>query len=50
MFNLTPDKYRDSYRLYDDKYFKEEKIWEKYGLFNEPDSYEMLEKKLKENL
>ncbi len=41
MFNLTPEKYRSLYSIYPEKYFKEERLWEKYGLFHEPESYNM---------
>lgn len=46
MFNLTPEKYRDAYRIYPDKYHGREELWEKYGLFKEALSYKMLEKKM----
>ncbi len=46
MFNLTPEKYREGYRIYPNKYHGKEEIWEKYGLFNEELSYRMLEKKM----
>ena len=46
MFNLTPEKYRDFYRIYPNKYHGKEEMWEKYGLFKEALSYKMLEKKM----
>lgn len=46
MFNLTPEKYRDDYRIYPNKYHGKEELWEKYGLFNEELSYRMLEQKM----
>lgn len=46
MFNITPEKYRDDYNLYDHKYFEREKVWQKYGLFKGEESYEMLEERL----
>ncbi len=47
MFNVTPDKYREDYNLYDHKYYEREKVWQKYGLFKGEESYEMLEERLK---
>jgi biotin synthase len=47
MFNITPEKYRDDYNLYDHKYYEREKVWQKYGLFKGEESYEMLEERLK---
>jgi biotin synthase len=47
MFNITPEKYRDDYNLYDHKYIEREKVWQKYGLFKGEESYEMLEDRLK---
>ncbi len=47
MFNITPEKYRDDYNLYDHKYIEREKVWQKYGLFKGEESYEMLEERLK---
>lgn len=46
MFNLTPERYRDAYRIYPNKYHGREEMWEKYGLFKEALSYKMLEKKM----
>lgn len=46
MFNLTPERYRESYRIYPNKYHGKEEMWEKYGLFKEALSYKMLEKKM----
>ncbi len=46
MFNLTPESYRDFYRIYPNKYHGKEAMWEKYGLFKEALSYKMLEKKM----
>ena len=50
MFNLTPERYRDDYRIYPNKYHGNEEIWEKYGLSKETLSYRMLEKKMSEAL
>ncbi|OQB06687.1 MAG: biotin synthase [bacterium ADurb.Bin212] len=47
MFNITPEKYRGDYNLYDHKYIEREKVWQKYGLFKGEESYEMLEDRLK---
>ncbi len=46
MFNITPEKYRNDYNLYDHKYIEREKVWQKYGLFKGEESYEMLEDRL----
>ncbi|MBM4054223.1 MAG: [FeFe] hydrogenase H-cluster radical SAM maturase HydE [Planctomycetes bacterium] len=46
MFNLTPEKYRDDYRIYPNKYHGKEEFWEKYGLYKEEISYKMLERKM----
>jgi biotin synthase len=48
MFNLTPERYRDDYRIYPNKYHGNEATWEKYGLSKESLSYKMLEKKMLE--
>ena len=48
MFNLTPERYRDDYRIYPNKYHGNEAMWEKYGLSKESLSYKMLEKKMLE--
>jgi len=47
MFNLTPEKYAGKYSIYDNKYREREKVWQKYGLFQGEESYEMLEERLK---
>ena len=46
MFNITPEKYRADYNLYDHKYIEREKVWQRYGLFKGEESYEMLEERL----
>ncbi len=46
MFNLTPEKYRADYGIYDHKYIEREKVWQKYGLFKGEESWEMIEDKL----
>ncbi len=48
MFNLTPESYRNDYRIYPNKYHGNEAMWEKYGLSKESLSYKMLEKKMLE--
>lgn len=50
MFNLTPAKYRSLYRIYPDKFFKKEEMWEKYGLFKHEESYQMLEQRMQKEL
>jgi len=47
MFNITPEKYREDYGIYDHKYIEREKVWQKYGLFKGEESWEMIEDKLK---
>ena len=46
MFNLTPEKYAGKYNIYDNKYREREKVWQKYGLFQGEESWEMLEERL----
>jgi len=46
MFNLTPEKYSKNYSIYDNKYREREKVWQKYGLFQGEESYEMLSDRL----
>lgn len=50
MFNLTPAKYRPLYKIYPDKFYQEESIWEKYGLFKYEESYKMLEERMQKEL
>lgn len=50
MFNLTPSKVAENYNIYDNKYREREKVWQKYGLFQGEESYEMLEDRLKIDL
>lgn len=50
MFNLTPAKYRPLYKIYGNKFYQKENVWEKYGLFKEVESYKMLEKRMAEEL
>lgn len=50
MFNLTPAKYRQLYKIYPNKYFEEDTLWEKYGLYKSEKSYEMLSERLEEEL
>ncbi|MEK7653007.1 MAG: [FeFe] hydrogenase H-cluster radical SAM maturase HydE [Patescibacteria group bacterium] len=46
MFNLTPDKYRENYSIYANKFFDREKRYEKWALFKGELSYQMLENEL----
>jgi biotin synthase len=46
MFNLTPAKYRPLYKIYPNKFFKKEEMWENYGLFKYEESYKMLEERM----
>lgn len=50
MFNLTPANYRPFYKIYPDKFFQKETIWQKYGLFKYEESYKMLEERMQEEL
>lgn len=43
MFNLTPEKYRPNYKIYDNKFYDKNSIWERYGLFKYEESYQMIE-------
>ncbi len=47
MFNLTPEAYRRSYQIYDDKFYDSEKKYERWALFKGELSYEMMERELK---
>ena len=47
MLNLTPEKLRDNYYIYENKFFDEEKKFEKWALFKGDLSYQMLEEELK---
>jgi len=46
MFNLTPAKYRENYRIYDNKFYDAEKRYEKWALFKGELSYNMIEEEL----
>ena len=50
MFNLTPAKYRPLYKIYGNKFYQKENIWEKYGLFKYEESYKMLEERMAKEL
>lgn len=50
MLNLTPNKYRQLYKIYDNKFYQKENIWENYGLFKRQGSYAMLEERMKKEL
>ena len=50
MFNLTPEKYRVQYKIYDNKFYQNEKMWEKYGLFKYEESYKMIEDRMGEEM
>ena len=50
MLNLTPDKYRPLYKIYSDRFYQEESVWEKYGLFKYEESYKMLEERMRDAL
>jgi hypothetical protein len=46
MLNLTPEKYRKDYYIYENKFFDQEKKYEKWALFKGELSYQMLENEL----
>ncbi|MCR4284216.1 MAG: [FeFe] hydrogenase H-cluster radical SAM maturase HydE [Parcubacteria group bacterium] len=51
MFNLTPAKYREDYKIYPGKKSLPEESWEKYALFSgEEDSYQMIEDEIRSGL
>ena len=50
MLNLTPTKHRPFYKIYDNKFYQKENIWEKYGLFKNEESYKMLEERMQKEL
>ena len=50
MFNLTPAQFRPFYKIYPDKFYQEESIWQKYGLFKYEESYKMLEERMQKEL
>ena len=50
MMNLTPEKYRQLYKIYPNKFFQKESVWEKFGLFKAEESYQMLEERLSEEI
>jgi len=47
MLNLTPAQCREDYYIYENKFFDEEKKFEKWALFKGDLSYQMLEQELK---
>ena len=48
MLNVTPEKYRKNYNIYENRFFQAESLWEKYGLFRQEESYEMLRERMEE--
>jgi len=46
MLNLTPEKYRKNYYIYENRFFDQEKKYEKWALFKGELSYQMLENEL----
>ena len=50
MLNLTPAQVRDDYYIYANKFFDEEKKFEKWSLFKGDLSYQMLEEELGESI
>jgi biotin synthase len=50
MFNLTPAKYRPFYKIYPNKFFQKETLWQKYGLFKYEESYKMLEERMSKEI
>lgn len=50
MLNVTPAKYRQDYLIYENRFFQAESLWEKYGLFRQEESYEMLRERMTEEI
>lgn len=50
MFNLTPEKYCIDYMIYPERFIERNSIFEKYALFNNDGSYQMLEERLSEEV
>jgi biotin synthase len=50
MLNVTPAKYRCDYKIYENRFFQAESLWEKYGLFRQEESYEMLRERMTEEI
>lgn len=48
MFNLTPEKYREKYKIYPNKFHGRDKDLEDFTLYEGKESWEMLEKEFKE--
>jgi 2-iminoacetate synthase len=47
MYNLTPTKYKNHYKIYKNKEkIRDDKILKKYGLYTDEQSYEMIEREL----
>jgi biotin synthase len=46
MFNLTPDKYFNDYKIYPNRFIERNSMIAKYALFNNDGSYKMLEERL----
>lgn len=46
MLNLTPAEHKNDYKIYDNKFFDADKSYERWGLFKDELSYEMLEDEL----
>ncbi|MBI5077698.1 [FeFe] hydrogenase H-cluster radical SAM maturase HydE [Candidatus Falkowbacteria bacterium] len=46
MMNLTPKKYRSLYKIYPGRFFDNDSLWQKYGLFKYEESYKMLEERM----
>lgn len=50
MFNLTPEKYFNDYKIYPNRFVERESMIAKYALFNNDGSYKMLEERLKSEI
>jgi len=48
MFNLTPEKYRQQYKIYDNKFYGRDKDLEDFALYTGRESWQMLEKEFKD--
>lgn len=49
MFNLTPEKYRKEYKIYNNKFYGRDRDLEDFALYKGKESWEMLEKEFKKS-
>lgn len=50
MFNLTPKKYAQNYKIYSNKIYSRDKKLEKLALFSSKESWKMIEKEFRKNI